>query len=65
MSEQDDCRVYWGHSGCSLLHGHDADQPIRVHRHHIDGHPETVETAFMFGEDLTEAERARTAELWD
>ena len=61
MSEDLDCRVYWGASGCELPRGH-GPAPLPVHR---KGDVEvTAETAFIFGEDLTEAERTFIEEEW-
>lgn len=63
--EKPGCRVYWGHSGCDLPRGHDAEQPIRTHRQHQPSEQAvTVRTAYLFGEDLTEAERAMVSEVW-
>lgn len=56
------CRVYWGHSGCDLPPGHNPDQDIRTHCQ--DDQAVTVEDAYLYGEDLTEAETQRRDELW-
>lgn len=63
MTEHD-CRVYWGQSGCGPPRGHDSGQDIRVHRQLEPDQKVTAETAFLFGEDLNEAERALIAERW-
>ena len=61
MSEDLHCRVYWGAAGCQLPRGH-GPSPLPVHR---QGDVEvTVETAFLFGEDLTDAERTYIEEEW-
>jgi len=52
-----DCRVYWGHSGCDLERGHRGS-----HRDERGG--VTAETAYLFGEDLTDAERRAIEESW-
>lgn len=59
------CRVYWGHSGCDLPRGHDFWEPLRTH-HQTEPSEQSVtaEDALLFGEDLTEAERATVARLW-
>lgn len=56
-----DCRVYWGASGCDLERGHSGP-----HEQILPScYTVTPETAFLFGEDLTEEERAEIARLWD
>jgi len=66
VSDAETCRVYWGHSACDLPRGHDADQPIRTHRQNQPSQQAvTLNTAYLFGEDLTATERALIAELWD
>lgn len=56
-----DCRVYWGHSGCDLPRGHDE----RPHRQLDPPSTATPETAYLYGEDLTDEERQRVAELYE
>lgn len=60
----DECRVYWGHSGCDLPRGHDDNQGIRVHVQLDPKNSATPDSAFLFGADLTKEERNRVEELW-
>lgn len=61
----DECRVYWGSSGCDLPRGHDPEQQVRTHRQLEPEQTATVHDARLFGEDLTAEERRLTTELWD
>lgn len=61
----DECRVYWGASGCDLPRGHDGAQGSRTHRQFEPSvHAVTVEGAFLFGEDLTDEELRLRIELY-
>lgn len=48
------CRVYWGHSGCTLLRGHKERDGTEHYDADNDGQPYP---GLMFGEDATADER--------
>lgn len=62
----DTCRVYWGHSGCDLPRGHDAERHVRIHRQ-FEPSPQsaTVADVYLFGEDLTAEERRLAHDKWE
>mgnify|MGYP001574111406 CR=1 FL=1 len=62
----DECRVYWGHSGCGLPRGHDPEQHVRTHRQYEPRKQAvTVHEAYLFGEDLNAEERRLAHDLWE
>lgn len=59
------CRVYWGSAECALPRGHDIQRAVRPHRRSEPVEETvTVFTACLFGEDLTDDERALVDQLW-